>query len=151
MALEFNTIGVKLGFAIASNASRPTTGYANIPDIKSIPAIELTPSKIEVTNLVDKYRRYIDGVLDAGDDIAVTANLTASLKSVWTALVTSAKAAYASNKSTWFEISIPNYDSFFFAGIPTDMGTSELGVDAVIEATLHIIPNEIGGWAAKST
>ncbi len=151
MALEFNTIGVKLGFAIACNASRPTTGYANILDIKSIPAIELTPSKIEVTNLVDKYRRYIDGVLDAGDDIAVTANLTASLKSVWTALVTSAKAAYASNRSTWFEISIPNYDSFFFAGIPTDMGTSELGVDAVIEATLHIIPNEIGGWAAKST
>ena len=151
MALEFNTIGVKLGFAIASNASRPNSGYANIPDIKSIPAIELTPSKLEVTNLVDKYRRYINGVLDAGDDIAITANLTASLKSVWSALVTSAKAAYASNRSTWFEISIPNYDSFFFAGIPTEMGTSELGVDAVIEATLHIIPNEIAGWQTATT
>ena len=151
MALEFNTIGVKLGYAVASNASRPTTGYTNIPDIKSIPAIELTPSKLDVTNLIDRYRRFINGVQDAGDDIAVTANLTASLKTVWTALVASAASAYASSRSTWFEISIPNYDSFFFAGIPTDMGTSELGVDAVIEATLHIIPNEIAGWASKST
>ena len=151
MALEFNTIGVKLGYAVASNASRPTTGYVNIPDIKSIPAIELTPSKLDVTNLIDRYRRFINGVQDAGDDIAVTANLTASLKTVWTALVASAASAYASSRSTWFEISIPNYDSFFFAGIPTEMGTSELGVDAVIEATLHIIPNEIAGWASKST
>ena len=152
MALEFNTIGVKLGYAVESTAgSRPTTGYANIPDIKGIPSIDLTPSKLEVTNLVDKYRRYITGVLDAGDDINVTANLTASLKSVWSALVTSAKSAWASGKSTWFEISIHNFDSFFFAGIPTEMGISELGVDAVAEASLHIIPNQIAGWATGTT
>ena len=104
-----------------------------------------------MTNLVDKYRRYITGVLDAGDDINVTANLTASLKSVWSALVTSAKSAWASGKSTWFEISIPNFDSFFFAGIPTEMGINELGVDAVAEASLHIIPNQIAGWATGTT
>jgi len=152
MALEFNTIGVKLGYCVETTAgSRPISGYVNIPDIKGIPSIDLTPSKLEVTNLVDKYRRYITGVLDAGDDINVTANLTASLKSVWTALVASAASAWASQKSTWFEISIPNFDSFFFAGIPTEMGVNELGVDAVAEASLHIIPNQIAGWATKST
>ena len=88
MALEFNTIGVKIGYAVeASAGTRPTTGYVNIPDIKSIPGVELNPSKLEVTNLVDKYKRYITGVLDAGDDVALTANLTASLKSVWASLV----------------------------------------------------------------
>ena len=152
MALEFNTIGVKLGYCVETTAgSRPISGYVNIPDIKGIPSIDLTPSKLEVTNLVDKYRRYITGVLDAGDDINVTANLTASLKSVWTALVASAASAWTSQKSTWFEISIPNFDSFFFAGIPTEMGVNELGVDAVAEASLHIIPNQIAGWATKST
>ena len=152
MALEFNTIGVKLGYAVESTAgSRPTTGYVNIPDIKGIPSIDLTPSKLEVTNLVDKYRRYITGVLDAGDDINVTANLTASLKTVWASLVAAAGSAWASGKSTWFEISIPNFDSFFFAGIPTDMGVNELGVDAVAEASLHIIPNQIAGWATATT
>lgn len=152
MALEFNTIGVKLGYAVeASAGTRPTTGYTNIPDIKNLPAIDLNPSKLEVTNLVDRYKRYIAGVMDAGDDIAVTANLTASLKTLWASMVSAASAAWASQKSTWFEISIPNFDSFYFAGIPTEMGVSELGVDAVAEASLHIIPNQIAGWAAAST
>ena len=152
MALEFNTIGVKIGYAVeASAGTRPTTGYVNIPDIKSIPGIELTPSKLEVTNLVDKYKRYITGVLDAGDDVALTANMTASLKSVWASLVSAAASAWASGLSTWFEISIPNFDSFYIAGIPTEMGFNEMGVDAVAEASLHIIPNKIAGWAATAT
>lgn len=152
MALEFNTIGVKLGYAVeASAGTRPTSGYTNIPDLKNIPGVELTPSKLEVTNLTDKYRRFITGVLDAGDSFDLTANLTASLKTVWASMVSAAATAWASGKSTWFEISIPNFDSFFFAGIPTEMGFNEMGVDAVAEASLHIIPNQIGGWAAKST
>ena len=151
MALEFNTIGVKLGYCVGTGTSRPTSSYINIPDLKNIPAIELTPSKLEVTNLVDKYRRYVNGVMDAGDDIALTANLTASLKTVWASLVAAANSAWTSGNSTWFEISIPNFDSFYFAGIPTEMGFNEMGVDAVAEASLHIIPNQIGGWATAST
>ena len=152
MALEFNTIGVKLKYCVeASAGSRPTSGYTNIPDIKSIPAIDLTPSKLEVTNLIDKYRRFITGVLDAGDSIDVNANLTATLKTAWASLISAATSAWASQKSTWFEISIPNFDSFYFAGIPSEMGVGELGVDAVAEASLHIIPNQIAGWAAAST
>lgn len=152
MALEFSTIGVKIGYAIETTAgTRPTSGMTNIPDIKSIPGIDLTPSKLDVTNLVDKYRRFINGVMDAGDDIALTGNLTASLKTVWTSLVSAAASAWSSQKSTWFEISIPGFDSFWFAGIPTEMGFNEMGVDAVAEASLHIIPNQIAGWAAAST
>jgi hypothetical protein len=152
MALEFNTIGVKLGYAVeASAGTRPTSGYTNIPDIKTIPGIELSPSKLEVTNLVDKYKRYVNGVMDAGDDVAVTANLTAALKTLWASLVSAAETAWTSGKSTWFEISIPGFDSFYFAGIPTEMGFNEMGVDAVAEASLHIIPNSIAGWAAAST
>lgn len=151
MALEFNTIGVKLGYAIASGNTRPTSGYTNIPDLKTIPGAELSPSKLEVTNLTDKYRRFITGVIDAGDSFDLSANLTASLKTVWASLVSAAASAWESGKSTWFEISIPNFDSFFFAGIPTEMGFNEMSVDAVAEASLHIIPNQIAGWATAST
>lgn len=152
MALEFSTIGVKIGYAVeASAGSRPTSGITNIPDIKTIPGIELTPSKLDVTNLVDKFRRFVNGVMDAGDDVALTANLTASLKSVWASLVSAAASAWASGLSTWFEISIPGFDSFWFAGIPTEMGFNEMGVDAVAEASLHIIPNQIAGWATAAT
>ena len=152
MALEFNTIGVKLKYAVeASAGTRPTSGYTQIPDIKSTPAIDINPNKIEVTNLEDDYRRYIDSVKDVGDSFDFTANLTADLKSKWNACVSAAEAAWASSKATWFEISIPNFDSFYFAGIPGELGVNEMGVDAVIESTLHIVPNQIAGWASAST
>lgn len=151
MALEFNTIGVKIGYCVGTGTTRPTSGYTNIPDVKTIPGAELNPSKLEVTNLTDKYRRFITGVIDAGDDFALTCNLTTALKSAWASLVSAANSAYTSGNSTWFEISIPNFDSFYFAGIPTEQGFNEMGVDAVAEATLHIIPNQIAGWASAST
>ena len=150
MALEFNTIGVKLKYCVAANASRPTSGYTNIPDIKSIPEIQLNPSQLEVTNLVDRVKRFIPGVQDPGSDFNCTANMTTSLKTVWASLCTSANAAWASGYSTWFEISIPNFDSFYFAGLPVDMGLSAQAVDAVEEANLHIVPNQIAGWATAS-
>ena len=152
MALEMNTIGVKIGYCVETSAgSRPTSGYTNIPDIKEIPGIESTPSQLEVTNLVDTHRRYIPGVIDSGNDFALTANLTTALKTAWASLISAEAAGWASGKSTWFEISIPSFDSFYFAGRPTELGASQLGVDAVIEASLHIIPNQIGGWATASS
>ena len=152
MALEFSTIGVKIGYCVETTAgTRPTSGYTNIPDIKSIPDIAMSPNQIEVTNLIDQFRRYIPGVKDVGSDISLTANLTANLKSIWATLVTNATTAWASGKATWFEISIPGFDSFYFAGIPTELGVNSIGVDAVIEASLHIIPNQIAGWATGST
>ena len=152
MALEFNTIGVKLKYCVeTTKGSRPTTSYVQIPDIKATPAIDMNPAKIQVTNLEDEYHRYIEGVKDVGDSFDFTANLTADLKSKWASLVAAAGSAYASGKATWFEIAIPNFDSFFFAGIPVELGINEMGVDAVIESTLHVVPNQIAGWAAKST
>ena len=152
MALEFSTIGVKLKWASESTkGSRPTSGFVQVPDIKSTPAIDINPAKLQVTNLEDEYHRYVDGVKDVGDSFDFTANLTASLKTAWNSLVTAAEAAWSSGFATWFEISIPNFDSFYFAGIPGEMGVNEMGVDAVIESTLHIVPNQISGWASKST
>ena len=152
MALEFNTIGVKLKYKTESSAgTRPTSGYTQIPDIKSTPAIDINPNKLEVTNLEDEYQRFIDGVKSVGDSFDFTANLTADLKTKWGSCVTAAKTAYASGKQTWFEISIPNFDSFYFAGLPTELGVNEMGVDAVIESTLHVVPNTIEGWASASS
>ena len=152
MALEFNTIGVKVKYATESSAgTRPTTGYIQIPDIKSTPAIDINPNKVECTNLEDEYRRFIDSVKDVGDSFDFTCNLTADLKTKWASCVSAAKTAWASSKATWFEISIPNFDSFYFAGIPSELGVNEMGVDAVIESTLHVVPNQIGGWDSAST
>lgn len=152
MALEFNTIGVKLKYCVETFAgSRPTSGYTQIPNIKNTPSIDINPAKIQVTDLEDEYHRYVDGVKDVGESFDFTANLTAALKTKWASLVTAAQAAWASSRSTWFEISIPNFDSFYFAGIPTELGVNEMAVDSVIESTLHVVPNQIAGWATASS
>ena len=152
MALEMNTIGVKIKYCVETSAgTRPTTGYTNIPDVKSIPEINLTPSTLEVTNLVDKFKRYIPGVQDPGTDFAMNGNMTSALNTAWARLVSAAASAWASGKSTWFEVAIPNFESFYFAGVPVDLGLSSQAVDAVEEANMHIIPNQIAGWAAAST
>lgn len=152
MALEMNTIGVKIKYAVETSAgTKPSTGYVNIPDVKSIPEIQLSPSQLEVTNLVDSTKRYIPGVQDPGSDFAITANMTTALKTLWSSLCTASDAAWASGKSTWFEVSIPNFESFYFAGRPVALGLSAQGVDAVEEANLHIVPNRIAGWATAST
>lgn len=152
MALEMNTIGAKLKYAVEATAgTRPTSGYTQIPDIKSIPEIQLTPSQLDVTNLEDSFKRYIPGVQDPGSDFSFTANMTTSLKTAWASLCTAAASAHTSGKATWFEIAIPNFDSFYFAGLPTDLGMNGMSVDAVFEAALHVVPNQIAGWATKST
>lgn len=152
MALEFSTIGVKLNYVIETSAgTRPTTGVTNIPDIKNIPGFDLTPNQLPVTNLVDKMERFVPGVATLGGEKTITANHTAALRTAWASLVSAAETAWASGKSTWFEVEIPNEDSFWFAGIPTMQGLADIGVDAVLEAQLHIIPNQIVGFAAKHT
>ena len=105
MALEFNTIGVKLGYVVETTAgSHPTSGYTNIPDIKNIPGFDLTPNMLPVTNLSDDTERFVAGVKTLGGDKTITANHTAALRAAWASLVSAANTAWASGKSTWFEV-----------------------------------------------
>jgi len=152
MANELNTIGVKLNWVCETTAgSRPTSGVHNIPGIKSIPGFDLVPNQLPVTDLSDDTERFIDGVKTIGGEKTITANHTTSLRTAWASLVTAAESARTAGKATWFEIEIPNEDSFWFSGMPTKQGLSDLNVDSVIDATLHIVPNKIVGFAAKHT
>lgn len=152
MALELSTIGVKLKYCVETTAgTRPTTGYTEIPDIKKTPAFDFQSSKLQVTNLSDPNHRYVPGVQDVGDVYDYVANMTANLKTVWETLCTAVATAKAAGKATWFETVIPGIGSFYFAGEPNQLGVNEMDVDAVIETTLHIVPNIIAGFSTSST
>lgn len=152
MALELSTAGVLLKYCVATGDTRPTTGYTQIPNIKSIPDFNPEPESLEVTDLSDtEWRRYIPGLRDPGGALAFTANLTTSFKTAWETLVTAANTAAASNKATWFEIMVPSFGSFFFAGIPSSLGMTAMDVNSVLEIEAYITPNQIHGWASSST
>lgn len=153
MALELSTAGVLLKYACETTAgTRPTTGYTQIPNIKSIPDFNPSPENLEVTDLSDtEWRRYIPGLKDPGGALSFTANLTSSFKTAWETLVTAATTAAASSKATWFEIYVPTFGSFFFAGVPSPLGMKGADVNSVLEIDVYITPNKIHGWGTSST
>lgn len=154
MALEIASAGAKIQWAVEATAgTRPTTGYTNIENVKTIGALDSEPASYDVTDLSDmEFKRYIPGLKDIGGDVPLTFNLTQALITAWAALVTAADTAAAAGKSTWFEVVIPKLnESFYFKGVPSPLGLSEIATDSAIEITAHVTPNEIVGWATKST
>lgn len=153
MAQELSTAGVLLKYAVEATAgTRPTTGYTQVPGIKSIPDFNPEPESLEVTDLSDTtWRRYIPGLRDPGGALAFTANLTTPFKTAWEALVAAFETAKESGKATWFEIMVPNFGSFYFAGYPSELGMTAMDVNAVLEIEAYVTPNQIEGWDTSST
>ena len=153
MALEISTAGVSVKYAVEATAgTRPTTGYTAIPNIKATPDFNPEPSTLEVTDLSDLvWKRYIAGLKDPGGALTFTANLTSAFKTAWETLVSAYETALETSKATWFEIAVPTVGSFYFAGIPSELGINAMEVDAVAEIDVYVTPNQIEGWSTSST
>ena len=153
MALELSTAGVSLKYAVETTAgTRPTASYTAVPNIKETPDFNPEPSTLEVTDLSDTvWKRYIAGLKDPGGALSFTANLTSAFKTAWETLVSAYETGIASSKATWFEINVPTVGSFYFAGIPSELGINGMQVDAVAEVSVYITPNKIHGWDTAST
>ena len=153
MALELSTAGVSLKYCVETTAgTRPTASYTAVPNIKETPDFNPEPSTLEVTDLSDTvWKRYIAGLKDPGGALSFTANLTSAFKTAWETLVTAYTTAASSSKATWFEINVPTVGSFYFAGIPSELGINGMQVDAVAEVSVYITPNKIHGWDTAST
>lgn len=146
---EFSTAGilVKVNTASVGVATHPSTGYTVIKGIKSTPDLNPESSSLDVTDLADKvFKRYISGLKDTGGSLAFNANLTKDFKDNWEALVDA-----SDGKALWFEIAIPEFDSFYFAGIPQELGISGFEVDSVAEISAFVTPNAVDGWDDAST
>lgn len=150
MALEFSTAGITLKYGIEATAGSKPASFTSIPDVVSIEAINEEPNMLDVTNLADlEWTREIPGLRSSGGALNVTVNGTQAFKSVWTALYSSAKTALAANKATWFEITVPGYNSaFFITGMPSDLGFFGAAVDEVYRGDVYISKNTFEGWGA---
>ena len=154
MANELSTAGVLVKYIVETTpGARPTTGYTPIPNIKSTPDLNPEPSNLEVTDLSDEdWKRYIPGLKDPGGALSFLANNTNAFQTAWATLVSAAETAALSSKATWVEIYVPGLtNSFFFAGIPSDLGLAGMEVDSPSEITAYITPNQVTGWATSST
>ena len=150
MAIALSTAGVTVGYA--SGATKPASGYTEIPDVKSIPEFGSNVNALQSTTLsATMNHTYIEGLKDSGGALGLTVNLTDTFMTEWNTLL-SAYAAMTSGHQMWFEIKIPNMaKSFFFPGKPVALGFGGADVDEVLETTANIIPTGDYEWDTAST
>ena len=110
--IAMSTAGVTVNYAVEATAgTRPTMGYIQIPNIKSVPEMNPSPETLETTDLSQtEFKTYVEGLKDLGGALAFLANFTTDLETAWNALVDAYKAAKEEGKSVWFEIKHNNSD-----------------------------------------
>lgn len=153
MGVALSTAGVTFGYAVeVSKGTRPTTGFKLIPDIKEIPEMNPEPETLETTVLSEtQYKTYIAGLKDLGGALSILANYTTELETAWSALVSAHETAAETGLSVWFEVKHPKLDkSVFFTGQPAAMGLPAMGVNAVLETNLYVVPTNAPAWETKT-
>lgn len=148
MALELSTIGITLGYAVESVAGTRPSNFTTIDNITSIGEITGEPEQLEVTNLVDTWHRYIEGLRDSGGSVAIGANFTAAFLAAWSGARTASLAGIDDGKATWWQVHVPNFGDFHFAGTPAELGLPEIGVGEVFAGSTSIVLNDVAGWTA---
>jgi len=157
--LRISTAGIKFYYATETTAgTRPTamSAYTEIPEIVSIPAINETPNTLDCTPLSEeKSHLYIPALSDVGGAIALTANLSDSLMTLWNDTIINAyNTAQASNppKAMWFVAVVPGMSkAFYINGKPCPIGMPSTEVDSVYQCTLPITPAGDMDWYAAPT
>lgn len=152
--IDLSTAGVHLKYAVETTAgTRPTTGYIDLPGIKSTPSLNPAPDTLESTTLNEtEWKTYVQGLKDLGGALEFTFNLTQALLDTWDTLVDTATTGKASGKSTWFMIDIPGLTKgFFFRGDPASAGLPAIEVNNVLETTMYITPTGAPVTAEKPT
>lgn len=152
MAIELSTAGIQVKWAVEVTANtRPTTGYAQIRGVKSIPEYNPEPSMLEVTDLSDaEWKRYIAGLKDPGSAMGFTVNFYSDFKTDWDTMLTAYGTAKETGKAVWIEYAIPGMNSFYFRAIPSDLGFNGADVDGVLENVAYVTPNGAPVWATAS-
>lgn len=152
--IQLSTAGVTLWYAPETSAgTRPTTGYTQITEIKSIPELNPEPDNLETTTLEEtEWRTYIPGLKDIGGALSFTANLTEVSMSEWEDVVEAYDTAAEENLALWFCIIVPGLTkALFFTGQPSPMGMPAMEVSAVLEVNLYITPTGAPEWQTKPT
>lgn len=150
--IQLSTAGVKLYYAAeTTKGTRPTSGWSQISEIKSIPELNPEPGTLETTTLEEtEWRTYIPGLKDLGGALAFGANLTEDSMTEWDGVVEAAETAASGGLATWFVIVIPGLTkSLYFTGKPSPMGMPGMEVDSVLETNLYITPTGAPRWDTK--
>ena len=149
VAIDLSTAGIRIGYAYeATSGTRPTSGYTNLPNPKSIPDMNPQPNALDITSLNDtEWKRYMEGLKDMGGSLGITFGMSQELYNRWEAICDADDANKSSGKRTWFVFYIPGIsDSFFLPVDPSRMGFPASEVDSVLDVTVNVLPIGAPVW-----
>lgn len=155
MALELSTAGITVKYAVEATAGvRPTSGYVELPGVKSIPAFGTDVNALDCTPLSNtKNYSYIDGLRDPGGAVGLTVNDYTTFRTAWDTMMTAYETAAAAGKGLWVEYAYPagsGMESFYYPAKPIDLGYGGAEVDSVLENVANFIPQGDFVFAAAS-
>lgn len=152
-SIQLSTAGVKLYYQVETSDERPTEGYTQIHEVKSIPELNPEPDNLETTNLEEtEWRTYIPGLKDPGGALGFTANLTEVSMQEWETLCDAYDEGAKENHRTWFCIVVPGLTkALYFTGKPSPLGMPSMEVSSVLEMSMYITPTNAPAWLDKPT
>ena len=146
--IDLSTIGMRLGYAVETEAGTMPSAFTWLKGAKSLPEINSEPETIESTTFdALQFRTYIDGLQDTGGALAIGFNQTEDLLQTWDKVYSDYSTAKADNKSTWWVFWHPGLSkSFFFRGNPSQLGWGGAEVNALLETSVYVTPVGDIGW-----
>lgn len=146
--IDLSTIGMRLGYAVETEAGTMPSAFTWLKGAKSLPEMNSEPETIESTTFDElQFRTYIDGLQDTGGALAIGFNQTEDLLQTWDKVYSDYSTAKADNKSTWWVFWHPGLSkSFFFRGNPSQLGWGGAEVNALLETSVYVTPVGDIGW-----
>lgn len=143
VAIDLSTAGIRVGYAYESTSgTRPTSGYTNLPNPKSIPDMNPTPNAFDITSLNDtEWKRYMEGLKDMGGALGLTFGMSQEFFTLWENICDTDDTNKATGKRTWLVFYVPGLaDSFFMPVDPARIGMPAAEVDSVLDVTVNVLP-----------
>lgn len=136
--------GIKLGYAVATEAPARPSGYTYIPDITGIPALGASPATHQVTDLDNTSHVYIKGLADIGGNLDFPCIFTSE---VIDAVDTAITAEESGAEHEWcVEFPAPLSKRAYFQGEASMVFNESVDVDAPITGTVSLVPNSEIKW-----
>ena len=154
MGIAILSAGMRVKYCVeTTSGTRPSAGFAALPDIIEIPDLNPAPATHQTTTLdALKMHTYIAGLQDVGGALTFNANDTIELHAAWDAMYAAYETGKASDKDLWIEITFPDgRDSFYFTAIPTKYGFGGAQVDSPVTTSVYLTPTNEPDFYTPST
>lgn len=144
---DLSTIGVKIGYAVATTNGAKPTSFTWLERCKSIGGISLSQETIDVTALEDYIMQYAEGRADTGGAWELTFGVNDDVVTSLETMLSEAATAKTAGKEIWWDVWFPGLKkSFYVIATPgTKIALPEIGGGAAAEFPISLTVNEYKG------